>query len=342
MAASSGDDILAQLAALLGRESVCHIRKTDTVPPQVSVIDVAATITGKSHDAAAQDFRRMSKKYPDVSAKCTDVKFHDARGRQGQRKTKVIDVRGIVEIVMLLPGRVASRVRTAAAGLLCRYLGGDLSLVDEVCALRGFQEQLAVRVPQDACRAFGEAVEATPNPSAEYLSRVCTDIVARAVPVMIDKLSSYIDERLAHMGTRQVVNLNVRAPKRTASQLPQIACDISGAGRPFPIAKFLDEKEREDASWKNVRKSFSPAFGMLTQVLKKKKLRDERRQGVYVEQNHRAQMLYVEEDRELMEQAWELTTAHREDLMGRSEPPAPAVQDRPSVIALLQRANEVA
>ena len=59
----------------------------------------------------------------DINAKCTDVKFPDARGRQGQRKTKVIDVRGIVEIVMLLPGRVASRVRTAAAGLLCRYLG---------------------------------------------------------------------------------------------------------------------------------------------------------------------------------------------------------------------------
>ena len=105
-----------QLAALLGRESVCQIRKTATVPPQISVVDVAAAITGKSHDAAAQDFRRMSKKYPDVSAKCTDVKFPDARGRQGQRKTKVTDVRGIVEVVMLLPGRMASRVRATAAG----------------------------------------------------------------------------------------------------------------------------------------------------------------------------------------------------------------------------------
>ena len=37
----------------------------------------------------------------DINAKCTDVKFPDARGRQGQRKTKVIDVRGTVELVML-------------------------------------------------------------------------------------------------------------------------------------------------------------------------------------------------------------------------------------------------
>ena len=101
------------------------------------------------------------------------------------------------------------------------------------------------------------------------------------------------------------------------------------------------EKEREDTSWKSVRRSFTPAFGMLTQVLKKKKLKDEGRQGMYVEQNHRAQILYAEEDRALMDQAWELTTAHREDLIGRSEPPAPAVQDRPSVLALLQRASEV-
>ena len=80
---------------------------------------------------------------------------------------------------------------------------------------------------------------------------------------------------------------------------------------------------------------------MLTQVLKKKKLQDEGRRGACVEQNHRAQMLYTEEDRELMEQAWELAAAHREDLAGRCEPPTPAVQDRPSVIALLQRASDV-
>ena len=241
---------------------------------------------------------------------------------------------------MLLQGRQAASVRRQAAELMCRYLGGDISLVDEVCTLRGIQNDLAVRAPNDPRRAFGEAVEAAP--SAEYLSRVCTEIVGSAVPAMIDKLSSYIDERLAHLGTRQIVNLNVRAPKRPAIQSPQIANDIARAGRPLPLAKFLDEKERDDSSWKRVRRSFAPAFGMLTQVLKKKKLKDEGRQGMYVEQNHRAQLLYTEDDRALMEQAWELTEAHREDLAGRHAEPPAAVDGRPSVIALLQRANEVA
>ena len=56
---------------------------------------------------------------------------------------------------------------------------------------------------------------------------------------------------------------------------------------------------------------------MQVQVLKKKKLKDEGRAAVYIEQNHRPQLLYTEEDRGLMEEAWELTTAHREDLAGR-------------------------
>ena len=263
------------------------------------------------------------------------------RGR-GQKSTPVIGIRGAVELILLLPGQQAARVRRQAAELLCRYLGGDISLVDEVCRLRGFQEELAVLAPEDPRRVFGESVEAAAAPSAEYVSRLCTDIVGRTVPVMIEKLTSYIDERLAQLGTRQIVNLNVRAPKRAAPHLPRIANDIAGAGRPLPLAKFLDEKEREDTSWKSVRRSFTPAFGMLTQVLKKKKLKDEGRQGMYVEQNHRAQLLYTEDDRALMEQAWELTEAHREDLAGRHAEPPAAVDGRPSVIALLQRANEVA
>ena len=85
-----------------------------------------------------------------------DFKF---RG-QGQKRTDVADLRGAVELTFLLPGRHAARVRRQAAELLCRYLGGDLALVDEVCRIRGFQEELAVQAPEDPRRLFGEIVEA--------------------------------------------------------------------------------------------------------------------------------------------------------------------------------------
>ena len=90
---------------------------------------------GPGNDAA-QDFRRLSDQYPDVGTNCSLYKF---KGRR-QRETPVTDVRGIVEIIMLLQSHQATRVRRHAAELLVRYLGGDLAILDEVCALRGLQE----------------------------------------------------------------------------------------------------------------------------------------------------------------------------------------------------------
>jgi len=206
---------------------------------------------------------------------------------------------GIVEIVMLLPGRQAARVRRHAAELLVRYLDGDRALVDEVCRDRGFQEALAVRAPEDPRRLFGADVEASTTPSSE-LARLFSTMDQRLTSQ--EKLLASIHERLEQ--DRQRVNLNVRSPKRGSPYQPPIARSLTGAGQPYPVARFLDAKEREDSSWKDVRQSFAPAFSMLVQVLKKKKLKEESGSAVYVEQNHRPQLLYTTEDLEVMETAW--------------------------------------
>ena len=107
----------------------------------------------------------LLQRYPDVNGKTVHVKFPDYRGRRGQKNTAVTDASGIVEITMLLPGQQAARVRRQAADLLCRYLGGDLKIVDEVCAIRGLQEHLAEARPADPRRVFGEAVDAAASGS---------------------------------------------------------------------------------------------------------------------------------------------------------------------------------
>ena len=75
---------------------------------------------------------------------------------------------------------------------------------------------------------------------------------------------------------------------------------------------------------------FAPSFGVQVQNLKKRKLRADGDQGVYVEQNHRAQLLYTEADRPIMEEAWGLTQAHREDLAGVRQASARALPARPA------------
>ncbi len=97
------------------------------------MIDVISAVTNKSAQYAAKQLRNVIDKYPDVCQNMTHVKFTDARGRKGQKETPVACVKGIVEVLMLIPGSYAARVRKQAALLLCRWLGGDISIVDEVC-----------------------------------------------------------------------------------------------------------------------------------------------------------------------------------------------------------------
>ena len=66
------------------------------------------------------------------------------------------DARGIVEIIMLLPGRAAARFRKASADVVVRYLGGDPSLVEEIAANRLAQESLP---EDDPARLVGQTVE---------------------------------------------------------------------------------------------------------------------------------------------------------------------------------------
>ena len=154
MTAGHTDDIPTQLAALLGRETI-RIRRTDHNPPQASIYDVISAVTGLNGNHAGKAYRDLTARYPDVHSLGVNFRFP---GR-GQRGTPVANVRGIVEVVMLLPGRMAARVRRQASELLCRFLGGDLSLVDEVCRMRSLQLELAAAQPEDPRRIFGQAVE---------------------------------------------------------------------------------------------------------------------------------------------------------------------------------------
>lgn len=124
MATSSRDDIPAQLAVLLGNEIV-QIRRTDDKPPPVSIIDMIMAVFGGSQHHAARDLRRLSDQYPEVEPNRSHLKF---KGR-GQRDTPVTDAKDIVEVIMLLAGQQAARVRRQAAELLVRHLSGDLGII---------------------------------------------------------------------------------------------------------------------------------------------------------------------------------------------------------------------
>ena len=144
-------DLMMSLTQLTAG-AVRGIRKTVEDPPRVSVLDTISAITGLETNASSVVYNRLKEQFPEVATSCCNFKF---TGR-GQRDTPITCCKGAVIIVMLLPGRAAAHVRKQAASTLVRYLGGDMSLVEEVARNHLVQEELDEEHP---ARIFGQQVE---------------------------------------------------------------------------------------------------------------------------------------------------------------------------------------
>ena len=111
-------------------------------------------------------------------------------------------------MAFLLPGRHAALIRRQAADLLVRLLGGDLGIIAEVCALRGFPGELAARAPEDPRRVFGEAVEAAGVTNAagareQILGRLLPSLIEKFSVALAAKLAVQIDERFAEIAKQE-------------------------------------------------------------------------------------------------------------------------------------------
>ena len=144
-------DLMASLSELTDG-AVRSIRKTGEDPPRICVYDLIGAVTGQTVNARGVIFKRLKENFPEVSTFCCDFQFSG----QGQQKIPVTCARGAVTIVMLLPGRAAAHVRKQAASTLVRYLGGDLSMVEEIARNHLSQQELD---EDDPARLFGQAVE---------------------------------------------------------------------------------------------------------------------------------------------------------------------------------------
>jgi hypothetical protein len=151
MPACALPDLMADFV-MISEASLQQIRKTAETPPRVSVIDVIRAITGLSASNCHNVLQRVIESFPEVSRICSKFKFP---GR-GQRETPVADARGIAEIIMVLPGRAAKVFRHQTASVIVRYLGGYLTLVEEVAAIRLAQQQMP---EEHLARVFGQTVE---------------------------------------------------------------------------------------------------------------------------------------------------------------------------------------
>ena len=101
--------------------------RVDQATQKGSVNKVIALVTGKKGSYAIQLFLRIKECNNELIPRCDKLRIN-GKGRG----TPVADAATLVEIAWLCPGRGATEVRREGAESVCRMLGGDLSLVDEI------------------------------------------------------------------------------------------------------------------------------------------------------------------------------------------------------------------
>jgi hypothetical protein len=99
----------------------------DSATKCFSVLDVVKIVTGCDQDNASRNLARIVEKYQSIEDGIIYVKF-PGRGPP----SPVACLKTIMEIAFLLPGRNAQEFRRVGATTLCRALGGDLGLIDEI------------------------------------------------------------------------------------------------------------------------------------------------------------------------------------------------------------------
>ena len=112
-------------------------------------VDLVMVMTGKSRDDAGKVLRRLT---DDIFQ---SDKMSDRQPDNGGRPTKLISFPNALELVMVLPGRVAKETRTQFANIIQRYLAGDHSLISEIQA----NAASAAPVAQMARESLGIATE---------------------------------------------------------------------------------------------------------------------------------------------------------------------------------------
>ena len=89
--------------------------------------DVVSVVTRRGNTHVTQTFSRVTKSHPELNTKWVKLRIN-GKGRE----TPVTDAATLVEIDWHCPGGAATDFRRNGAETVCRMLGGDLTLVDEI------------------------------------------------------------------------------------------------------------------------------------------------------------------------------------------------------------------
>ena len=92
-----------------------------------SVLDVIEMVTNHSASVVTGTWSRLQQTHPEFASNCSKLRYQ-GKGRFSPFASAPV----LVEIIMVLPGKMAKEFRQQSAQFICRILGGDQSLADEI------------------------------------------------------------------------------------------------------------------------------------------------------------------------------------------------------------------
>ena len=129
----------------------------------------------------------------------------------GQRgsPSEVVDIPTALQIIMVLPGKTAAKVRVKASVLLTRFLGGDVTLVGEVYGMNELQAYLREHHPEHPLCAFRQAVEVgqTSQDASGALS-IEAAVVKALEAVLPRMMAATLDQQAQYHGVLEITRSN--------------------------------------------------------------------------------------------------------------------------------------
>lgn len=124
---------------------------------------LALTLDEGSEGQARKIWERMLEEYPELNSSADVTSSHNCRAFQFQgereRETPVADIKGIVEMLLLVPGQRAAKFRKSVVDVFVRFVGGDETLVEKIRGFAHVQRFLQANDPNHPATAFGDYVE---------------------------------------------------------------------------------------------------------------------------------------------------------------------------------------
>lgn len=102
--------------------------RVDTATQKGSVLDVIRMVLACTSGHANTALCRLKNEFSELTAQCGQQLRINGKGKL----TPVADAKTLVEIVFLLPGKIARDFRRKSAAKVCRLLAGDSGLISEI------------------------------------------------------------------------------------------------------------------------------------------------------------------------------------------------------------------